>query len=184
MQTALCCLYSIVVFTDQPRRLQLSSAAVSPHTETCAGWLAAPVRTRAFIERFAHSNVASLNTSCQGSQLVTQLYLGLNLQYIVCNVHWQLTFAAASYVSNRTIKLENYNYKLLLSAGCNSFVKVSSLRHLTSYDTVHCVSHETCGGFTDCQRKMRCVQVLAGQVLDRLDKLNLIAPGCRLRRLP
>ena len=69
---ALFCLYSTVVFTDQPRALQLFSAAVSPHTERCAGWLAAPVRTRAFIGRFAHSNVASLNTSSHGSQLMTQ----------------------------------------------------------------------------------------------------------------
>ena len=60
---ALFCLYSTVVFTDQPRALQSFSAAVSPHTERCADWLPVPVRTRALIERFAHSNVASLNTS-------------------------------------------------------------------------------------------------------------------------
>ncbi len=57
---------------QSPRALQLFSAAVSPHTGRCAGWLAAHVRTRAFIERFAHSNVASLNTSSHASQLLTQ----------------------------------------------------------------------------------------------------------------
>ena len=66
------CLCSTVVFTDQPRALQLFSAAVSPHTERCAGWLATPVRTRAYAVRFAHSNVASLNSSSHGLQLMTQ----------------------------------------------------------------------------------------------------------------
>ncbi len=66
------CLYSTGVFTDQPPALQLLSAAVSPHTERCAGWLATPVRTGASILRFAHSTVASLNTSRHGSQLMTQ----------------------------------------------------------------------------------------------------------------
>ena len=57
------CLYSTAVFTDQPRALQLFSAAVSPHTKRCATWLATPVRTGASIQRFAHSTVASLNAS-------------------------------------------------------------------------------------------------------------------------
>ena len=39
---------------------------------TCAGSLAAPVRTRAFIARFAHSNVASPNASSHGSKVMTQ----------------------------------------------------------------------------------------------------------------
>ena len=69
---ALFCLCSTVVFTNQPRALQLFSAAVSPHTERCAGWLATPVRTRAYAVRFAHSNVASLNSSSHGLQLMTQ----------------------------------------------------------------------------------------------------------------
>ncbi len=46
VSAALFCLYSAVVFTDQPRALQLFSAAVSPRTERCAGWLATPVRHR------------------------------------------------------------------------------------------------------------------------------------------
>ncbi len=64
---ALFCLYSTVVFTGQPRALQLFSAAVSPHTERCAGWLATSVAPG----RSAHSGapkVASLNNSSHGSQ--------------------------------------------------------------------------------------------------------------------
>jgi len=67
VSATLFCLYGAVVFTDQPRALELFSAAVSPQTERCAGWLAVPVRTGASVQRSAHSTVASLNTSSHGT---------------------------------------------------------------------------------------------------------------------
>ncbi len=69
---ALFCLYSAVNFINQSRALQWFSAAVSPHTDRCTGWLAVPVRTGATVQRSAHSTVANLNTSSPGSQLITQ----------------------------------------------------------------------------------------------------------------
>ncbi len=59
------------------------SAAVSPHTEKSAGWLATLVRTGAPVQRFAHSTVASLNTSNHGSQLMTQAVISCSLSCLM-----------------------------------------------------------------------------------------------------
>ncbi len=67
------------VFTNQPRALQIFSAAVSSHTERSAGWLAIPVRTGAPVERFAHSTVANVNTSSHGSHLMPQAVISCSL---------------------------------------------------------------------------------------------------------
>ncbi len=62
------CLKVSVVFIDQSRALQsFAAAAVRPHTQKCAGWLAVPVRTGAPAYRSAHSTVATLNTSSPGA---------------------------------------------------------------------------------------------------------------------
>lgn len=94
---ALFCWYSGVVFTDQPGALHSFSAAVSPHTERCTGYLAAPVRSGASHQRSAQSTVTNLHTSSLGSKLFTQAVLTLLLHALIACSYCMLLVATAPF---------------------------------------------------------------------------------------